>query len=208
MIPEIFTKGGPLMFVIFACSVVAFSLFFERLYHFRKANVDWDAFMGELRKKVKGQLYMDAITFCSNSHGPLAAVMKSGLLKHEAGRDRIREAMEDASVHEFSRLEKHIPLVAMISHVSPLFGLLGTVLGMIDCFHVIQTKAGLVTPSDLSGGISQALLTTAAGLVVAIPTYLAYGYLVSRIEIFAVQIEKSSTELTELIEDSKRTYKI
>ncbi len=205
---EIFDKGGPLMYLILLCSIVSCAIFIERLYHFKRADIPVNNFMKDLRDKIRKQLYVEAITFCSETSGPISAVLKSGLVKHESGRTRIRESMEDASIHELSRLEKNIPIIATVSHISPLLGLLGTVLGMIECFMVIQTKSGIVNPTDLAGGISEALLTTAGGLVVAIPSYMAYSYLISRVEGYSMEIEKTTTEIIDLIEESKKEFKI
>lgn len=208
MIPEIFIKGGPLMYLIFGSSIVSCAVFFERLFHFYRAEINLKPFMDGLIEKIKNFQYVEGITYCSENKGPIAAVLKSGLVKHDHGRERIKEAMQDGMIHETSRLEKNIPIIATISHITPLLGLLGTVLGMIEAFMVIQSKGGIVNPADLAGGISEALITTAAGLVVAIPSYMAYSYLVSRVDNFDMKIEKSSTEILDLIEESKKEYKI
>jgi biopolymer transport protein ExbB len=206
MIPELFNQGGSLMYLIFFCSIISCSVFFERLYHFRKARLKVKPFMEKLRSQIKDQLYVEAITFCAESQGPVAAVLKSGLVKHQEERHRIKEGMQDGMTHEISRLEKNIPIIATISHITPLLGLLGTVLGMIEAFLVIQSKGGIVNPADLAGGISQALITTAAGLVVAIPSYMAYSYLVASVDGFIMDVEKAATEVTDLVEASKKEY--
>jgi biopolymer transport protein ExbB len=108
--------------------------------------------------------------------------------------------MEESMTREISRLEKNIPIIATVSHISPLIGLLGTVLGMIEAFMVIQSKGGVVNPADLAGGISEALITTASGLVVAIPSYMAYSFLTSRVEAFSMEMEKNASEIVDLIE--------
>lgn len=208
MIPEIFEKGGPLMYLIFICSIVACAVFFERIYHFKRASINVKEFMDKIRQKIHEKLYLEAITLCSDTNGPIAAVQKSGLVKHDHGRNRIKESMDDGMVHEVSRLEKNIPIIATISHITPLLGLLGTVLGMIEAFMVIQSKGGIVNPADLAGGISEALITTAAGLVVAIPSYMAYSYLVSRVENFVMEMEKVSSEVVDLIEHSKKGFQV
>jgi biopolymer transport protein ExbB len=201
---ELFIKGGPLMYPILVCSIVSCAVFFERLYHYRRATLNLDPFMKKLRELISKDRMVEAITFCADSPGPVAAVLKNGLIKHQATRERIKEGIEDSVTHELPRLESNIQLLAISSHVTPLLGLLGTVLGMIECFRVIQTKAGIVNPSDLAGGISEALITTAAGLTVAIPAYLAYSYIVARLETFTIQIERSGTELVELLEEIQK----
>src|SRR3990167_7257895 len=123
---------------------------------------------------------MEALEICNKTQGPIANILKAGILKHDRPRQEIREAIEDASIHAVPRLEKNLPVLATVAHVSPLLGLLGTVTGMVAAFQVIESKATAlnpVNPGDLAGGIWEALLTTVFGLCVAIPTYVAYNYL-------------------------------
>src|SRR5689334_20812085 len=110
--------------------------------------------------------------------------------------------MEDASLYEIPKLESRLGALSTIAHVSPLLGLLGTVTGMTACFHTIQVRTASlnpVTPGDLAGGIGEALITTVAGLMVAIPTYIAYNYLVSRVNYFILEMERAATELVNYI---------
>ena len=208
MIPKIFIDGGPLMWPILICSIGSCAIFIERFYHFKRATIKLNDFIVELKKKISNNQFVEAITYCSETAGPISAILKGGLVKHDEGRDRVKEAIEDNMIHEFSRLEKYIPIIATISHVTPLLGLLGTVIGMINAFSIIQLKGGIVNPSELAGGISEALITTASGLAVAIPSYMAYSYLVSCVQTFTMQAEKSSTEVVDLIEKSKKGFKV
>ncbi|MBN2145167.1 MAG: MotA/TolQ/ExbB proton channel family protein [Candidatus Aureabacteria bacterium] len=201
---ELFIKGGPLMYPIVLCSIVSCAVFFERLYHFKRASLNLDPFMKKLCELMRSRRWVEAITLCSDSPGPVAAVLKNGIIKHDENRELIKESIENSITHEMPRLERNVQLLSISAHIAPLLGLLGTVLGMIECFRVIQTKAGIVNPTDLAGGISVALITTAAGLTVAIPSFLAYSFTVARIDIFSVQIERSSTEILELIEEIKK----
>jgi biopolymer transport protein ExbB len=123
-------------------------------------------------------------------------------LKYDRSRSQIKEAIEDASLYEIPKLEKNLPVLATVAHISPLLGFLGTVTGMVVSFQTIQTKAATsypVLPGDLAGGIWEALLTTVAGLLVAIPAFVAYNYLVSRINNIILEMEKASTELVNFL---------
>ncbi|MDD4894418.1 MAG: MotA/TolQ/ExbB proton channel family protein, partial [Candidatus Omnitrophica bacterium] len=114
----------------------------------------------------------------------------------------IKEAIEDASLYEIPILEKNLLMLATIAYISPLLGILGTVTGMVRCFQSVQSKAAtfnLVSPADLAGGIWEALLATVAGLVVAIPTFIVYNYLVNRVNNFILEMEKASTELVNFL---------
>jgi biopolymer transport protein ExbB len=145
---------------------------------------------------------MDAIDKCNAMPGPIAQILKAGILKHDRPRAEIKEAIEDAGLHEVPRLEKNLGVLATIAHISPLLGLLGTVTGMVRSFQVIEQKAVAfmpVNPGDLAGGIWESLITTVAGLAVAIPTYVAYNFLVSKVDGFVLEMEKSATDLVNIL---------
>jgi biopolymer transport protein ExbB len=151
---------------------------------------------------MKRHQIKEALEVCDTTKGPISNILKAGILKYDRTRGQIKEAIEDASLYEVPRLERHLTALATIAHISPLLGLLGTVTGMVRCFQVIQAKATAfhpVSPADLAGGIWEALLTTVAGLVLAIPAFVAYNYLVSRINNFILEMEKASTELVNFL---------
>jgi biopolymer transport protein ExbB len=203
---EILIKGGPLMFLIILCSVIAFAVVLERLWHLRRARIDTEGFMDTIAGILKRNKILDAIDMCNVTPGPIAHILKAGILKHDRSRLEIKEAIEDAGLHEVPRLEKNLGVLATIAHISPLLGLLGTVTGMVKAFQVIEQKATAlvpVNPGDLAGGIWEALITTVAGLAVAIPTYVAYNFLVSRADGFVLEMEKSATDLVNIL-GSKR----
>jgi len=199
---NLFTAGGPLMYLILFCSVVALAVFLERLFHLRRAGINTAIFMEKIRALIKEGKLEEARAFCRKTPGPVAHILGAGLGASGRARAGIKEAIKDAGVHEVPRLEKNLVVLATIAHVSPLLGLLGTVLGMIHTFRVIQNLSGLVNPSDLAGGIWEALLTTAFGLFVAILAYIAYNYLVSRVGKMVLDMETTSTELVNLLSES------
>ena len=199
---DMIQKGGPVMWPIILCSILAFAILLERLYNLNRAKIDTVDFMNRIGATLKRNKIMEAIEMCNNTPGPIAQIMKAGILKHDRPRQEVREAIEDAGVHEVPRLEKNLSALATIAHISPLLGLLGTVTGMVRCFQVIQEKStslSPVNPGDLAGGIWEALITTVAGLIVAIPTYVAYNYLVSRVDNFVLEMEKAATELMNIL---------
>ncbi len=203
---SVIQKGGPLMYLILLCSIVALAVVIERLYHFYRATVDNDKFMESIANTLKHNRIMEAIDLCEKTPGPIAHVIKAGILKHDRSRQEIKEAIEEAGVYEVPRLERNLGVLATIAHISPLLGLLGTVTGMVRAFQTIQEKASMlhpVSPGDLAGGIWEALVTTAAGLIVAIPTFVAYNYLVGRVKNFIVEMERSATELTNVLSQGR-----
>ena len=195
---QVFLAGGPVMWPIFLCSVFALAIILEKFWYLHKISIDTQEFLKKILDKMKRHDTKEALSICDNTKSPVANILKAGILKYDRPRPQIIEAIEDASLYEIPKIERNLNALATIAHVSPLLGLLGTVTGMVRCFQTIQAKAASfhpVSPGDLAGGIWEALLTTVAGLIVAIPTFIAYNYLVSRINHFILEMEKASTEL-------------
>jgi biopolymer transport protein ExbB len=208
---NIFLKGGPIMWPILLCSIIAFAIVIERLYHLHRARIDTRKFMDDIANVLRRNKIMEAIEICDNTPGPIAHILKAGILKHDRPRQEIKEAVEEAGLYEVPRLERRLTTLATIGHISPLLGLLGTVVGMVMCFQVIQEKStslNPVSPGDLAGGIWQALLTTVAGLVVAIPTYVAYNYLVSKVNDLVLDMERSATDLINILTERGKDHEI
>ena len=196
---EIMRQGGILMWPIFACSIVGLAITIERFFVLRRATIDTREFMDTMRQVLRQNRIQEAIEICDETHAPVARIMKAGILKHNRSKEEIREAIEDAGHLEIPRLERHLSALATCGNISPLLGLLGTVSGMIKAFAEIQNKRGQVNPSDLAEGIGNALMTTAAGLTVAIPMYVVYNYFVTRVDNMVVEMEISSSELVDLL---------
>ena len=208
---EFMQKGGPIMWPILLCSVVAFTIVIERLIRLRQEEIDTKSFMEQISKSIKRNKIMEALDLCDKTGGPIANILKAGILKHDRPRSEIREAIEDASIHEVPRLERNLPVLATVAQVAPLLGLLGTVTGLVTAFQVIESKATAlnpVNPGDLAGGIWQALLATTFGLCVAIPTYVAYNYLVSRVDGFVLDMERSATDLLNILGEKRGEHEI
>ncbi|MBI4707875.1 MAG: MotA/TolQ/ExbB proton channel family protein [Candidatus Omnitrophica bacterium] len=199
---QIFLAGGPIMWPILLCSIFALAIIIEKFLYLKKIDIDTQAFLAKILDKMKRHDTKEALQICENTKSPIANILKAGILKYDRPRPQIIEAIEDASLYEIPKIEKNLSTIATIAHVSPLLGLLGTVTGMVRCFQTIQAKATSfhpVSPGDLAGGIWEALLTTVAGLIVAIPAFVAYNYLVSKVNHFILEMEKASTELVNFL---------
>ena len=208
---DLIQMGGPMMYLIILCSVLAFGVVIERIYHLNKARIDANKFMDGIITVLKRNKIIEAIEMCNATPGPIAHIIKAGILKHDRSKAEIKEAVEEAAQLEIPRLEKHMPVLATIAHIAPLLGLVGTVTGMIKSFQVIQQKAMAmipVNPGDLAGGIWEALLATLAGLAVAIPTYVAYNYLASQVDSLVFDMERSATDLVNLLSSRRDTYEV
>ena len=183
-------------------SVVALGIFLERLYHFQRATIHADEFLRGLRNVLQRGNVTEALSICDNTPGPVAHIIKAAVQKADRSRDEIRQAMEVAGLTEVPRLEKHLVGLATIAQVAPLLGLLGTVLGMIEGFSAVE-KSGYLRVDQISHAVWVALYTTAGGLAVAIPTYVAYNYLVRRVDGFVLEMEKSAAAILDFFAERK-----
>jgi biopolymer transport protein ExbB len=190
-----FRLGGVVMIPIALCSVAALAIVLEKLFLIRATARRMDAF----RARIQGVLkygHLDEVEKRAQEHpNPLARIFLAGLEKIPGGEGRIRDAIQYAGEKEARRLEAHMTGLATIVAGAPLLGFLGKVLGMIRAFQVIERVGGNVNPSLLAGGIWQAMITTAAGLIVAVPTLFAHNYLASQIRVIVTDLEESSQDL-------------
>ncbi|HPU97016.1 MAG TPA: MotA/TolQ/ExbB proton channel family protein [Candidatus Hydrogenedentes bacterium] len=205
---EIIRQGGILMWPIMFTSVVGMAIVIERWLTLRRADIDTREFMDTMRQVIRQNRIQEAINICDETDAPVARIIKAGLLKHRQSREIIREAIEDAGRFEIPRLERYLSGLATCATIAPMLGLLGTVQGMILAFAQIQNKRGQVNPSDLAEGIGNALVTTAAGLAVAIPLLILYNYFTSRVENMLVEMEASSVELVDMLTRHRGDTKI
>ena len=196
---ELIARGGVLMWPILLCSIVALTIIIERFLALRRADVNTREFMDTMRQVLRQDRIQEALEQCDESDAPIARIIKAGILKHNRPRDDIREAIEDAARFEVPRLERYLSGLATCATVAPMLGLLGTVQGMIKCFAQIQNARGQMSPADLAEGIGNALVATAAGLVVAIPALIVYNYFVTRVQGMVTGMEAGSSELMDLL---------
>ena len=195
---ELFYKGGFLMYPIFFSSLLAIAIFFERMFFLKSIKTSTRKFGNRISDLIRKGNINFAITACRKNYSPISQIILAALLKYGSSREEIREAIEDTAHQEVAVLEKNLPILATVGNIAPLLGLLGTVFGMIKGFQVISA-IGVGNPEALAGAISEALLTTAFGLSVAIPTIVAYNYLVNRVERQIKEMEATSTEILELL---------
>jgi biopolymer transport protein ExbB len=193
---KIMSDGGPVMWPILFCSLIAAFIFLERWFHFHREQVNVGELVNGLINVLKRDGMIEAVSLCDNTPGPVAKILMAAIRAYEKGDDDIQQAIEDAALIEVPKLERRMNVLATIAYISPLLGLLGTVLGMMGAFNTISITQGVsLTAMKLAGDINMALITTAAGLCVAIPAYVAYNYLFSRIESFSLEMEKASSEI-------------
>ena len=201
---EIVQAGGYLMWPIIACSVIAVAIVLERLWSLQEKRVLPADVANQVWEWVQhNQIEVQHIQQVHQS-SPIGQVLAAGLAYRHAPRDVLKEVVEDAGRHVVHDLERYLNPLGTIAAISPLLGLLGTVSGMIRSFTAITTE-GVGNPTVLAGGISEALVTTAAGLTVAIPALIAYRYLRGRVDGLVVKIEKESIRFIEALLHQQRT---
>ncbi len=191
-----------MIWLILAASAVAVVVFIERVLHYHRAQINSMEFLNGVRNVLKRDNVVEALSICDATPGPVARLVKIAILNRERGREGVREALEEAGLVEVPPLEDKLNLLATLAQIAPLLGLLGTVLGFIRIFTELQNRRTLATMQDLSGGVWEALICTAAGLAVAIPCYAGYNYLVSRVNAIVLDMEKAATEIVNIVAET------
>ena len=198
-LPVLLSSGGPVLWLLLLVSAVAVAVFIERFLHCHRAQINSTEFLNGVRTVLKRNNVVEALSICDATPGPVPRLVKTAILNRDQGRERVREALQDAGAAEVPRLEAKLGLLATIAQLAPLIGLLGTVLGFIQTFGRMQ-EAGLnAHVGQLSSGIWQALVCAAAGLAVAIPAHAAHNYLVSRIHSIVLDMERAGTEIVAMV---------
>ena len=199
MLPFFLKMGGMMIWMILFASAVAVVVFIQRVLHYHRAQINSMEFLNGVRNVLKRENVVEALSICDATPGPVARLVKVAILNREKGREGVREALEEAGLVEVPPLEDKLNLIATIAQIAPLMGLLGTVLGFIRIFSILQNQQTLATMNTLSQGVWEALICTAAGLSVAIPCYAAYNYLVSRVNAIVLDMEKAATEIVNIV---------
>ena len=202
---KVFRDGGPVMWPLLLFSILGLVFIIERFIALRKAKIHVNEFLAKTRKSlIVIRSSPDAIKVCESYRGPVPSIMKAGLLKYGEPKEDVEKTIENAALFEMGRLERNLGWLATIANVSPLLGFFGTVAGMIKSFDALA-EAGLSNPGLVAAGISEALITTAAGLAVAIPAQLSYNFFMSRINKFVRDIETSTNMLLETFGEMQRS---
>ena len=193
---ELFVKGGNFMWWLLTVALVGFVFLIERLWTLNRARVNTRKLLGAVITTLRSDGVEAAAVECQKVHGPIAAILYSGLQKADRGTAAVEKAISTAGTIEMAFLERGLIWIASVTTIAPLIGFLGTVSGMINAFEAIAA-AEQVNAKLVASGISEALITTATGLVVAIPASIGYNYFVSAIDRFVIEMEETSAELIE-----------
>jgi len=193
-----FLRGGIMMYPLFLASVLALAIVINKVYVLSRIRTNERELMGKIKQLVNQKMVAQAVTLCDRTKGPVASILKAGLTQYGKGQKAIEDAFEAQALEEVPRLESYLPALATIASVSTLMGFTGTVTGMIRAFDSIAA-ASATSPAIVASGISEALITTAAGLLIAIPTLLFYRYFIHRVDRLVSEIERYCKEVIEIL---------
>lgn len=199
---NLLANGGPILWILLFAGAAGIVIFIERALHCHRAQINSTEFLNGVRTVLKRENVVEAISICDATPGPVARLVKTAILSRELGRDRVRESLEEAGLTEVPRLERRLDLLATIAQLSPLLGLLGTVLGFIKAFSILYGQA--LYDSVVKEGVGTALICTAAGLAVAIPLHAGYNYLVSRVNAIVTDMERAANEIVNIVSENGR----
>ncbi len=199
---EIVRAGGPMMWPIIFCSIAAAAIILERLWTLQDRRVLPRELTQKVWQLVESNQVNDKVIAALEQNSPLGRVLAAGLANRHRSREAMMERLEDAGRHVIHELERFLTTLGTIASISPLLGLLGTVTGIIKSFNAIQA-GGMGDPRALSGGIAEALICTAAGLIVAIPALFAYRFLRSKVDGIVMAMEKDAIRLADAVEASQ-----
>ena len=200
---QMILQGGPVMILIALCSVLAVYIVIQKCFQFHRAQVNVGELVSGLVNVLRRDGMIEAITLCDHTPGPVARMLTSAIHAYQNG-DDIKHALEEQSLVEVPRLESRLNVLATLAYVTPLLGLLGTVIGLAQTFHEVYASGAAITLPQLSKGVYMALVCTAAGLCVAIPCHIAYNYLLTRVQSFCGEMEKASAEIMYFFAHHKR----
>ena len=193
---DLFVKGGIIMVFILAISIVAVVIIIERFIYFRRIRVDETKMINRVKVTLEKGHYDEAMSICENNPSPFTNLMKVGIENQRYERHVIKELILEAASQEVPKLERSLSTLGTIAHIAPLLGLLGTVTGNIKAFGVLGSFGAVGgDPGMLATGISEALLTTAAGIIVSIPALGFYNYLVGKVNHMIIQLENRVNEM-------------
>lgn len=195
---ELLQAGGWLMLPIMACSVIAMAITVERFWMLRAKRVLPKHLVAQVWNWVRNHQLDAGRIHALRAGSPLGRILAAGLVNIHHDRDIMKEAIQDSGRHVVLELERYLNTLGTIAAISPLLGLQGTVVGMIEMFNIL-TVQGAANPGALSGGISKALITTAAGLAVAIPTLIVYRYFRGKVDLLVIRMEQEATKMVEVI---------
>lgn len=196
---DLLLKGGPILWVILLLAVPVLAILIERVLYFRRIATDEDKLFARVKGAVEKGHYDEALAICDTVEAPIGGLIRAAIENRSLPEADLKEAVKDAAVRELPQIEHTIQAVNVIGNISPLLGLLGTVSGIINSFNVLGEFGAVSDPSVLAKGISEALLTTAAGILIAVPSMVTYAWLAGKANQVIGRLEGQANELVRIV---------
>ncbi len=202
-------KGGPIMIPIILGSIFGVAIVLERLWVFRSLkSMNSHEFMQQIFRFIKNKKFSESQQFCQeNINFPIAAIIKIGIERRSLTPERLEKVLEQAGNNQMQKMEKYLGFLATIIAIEPLMGFLGTITGLIRAFMSWEHAGANITVNALAGGIYEAMITTAAGLIVAIPLYSFYNYFINRIKYIANDLTNYAIQFIEVLSEQEAAVK-
>ena len=197
---EMIYKAGPVMWVIRAAFLLAMVFFLEKVMQFHRDEINTPELLRGLRNTLQRKALVEALSLCDNTPGPIAKLLGAAILAFQNGED-LRTAMDEIAIVEIPQLERRIHFIGTVGFVMPLLGFLGTVVGMTEAFEATRISSGMIP--ELADAMGSALMTTAAGLTGAVICYLGHNYLVARLNVILLDMEKAAMEIISFCEQQR-----
>jgi biopolymer transport protein ExbB len=193
--------GGPMAIPLIITSIFSLAVIIEKAVFFIRRKDNSLRLLKRIELKVENDDIIGALNELKGEKGPNAKLLSTALSHYEEDPDRIREVLQAVGEDEIKKMEKHLPVLDVVAMISPLLGLLGTVLGIISSFNILGTAAGAANPAQISSGIAAALISTAMGLIIAIPTAIFYSYYINKVEEKSHEMNLSMIDIMDVITD-------
>ncbi|MGC8828195.1 MAG: MotA/TolQ/ExbB proton channel family protein [Verrucomicrobiia bacterium] len=198
---RLFFEGGFIVWVIYIIGAVGVSLMIDRFLHYHRAQINSVEFLNGVKNVLKRENIVEAISICDATPGPIPHIVKIAILNRDRGSDRLKEILRETSLSEIPRLESRLNLLPVIAQIAPLLGLLGTVIGLIELFNVVQQQGFFIHPGLFAEKLWKALVSTAAGLGVAIVCYAGHCILTLNLNNIIADMEKTAVEIINILTD-------
>ena len=192
---DMLTLGGPVLWFILFIGLVALSVFLERALHLHRARIDAKDFLHGIFNAIRRGNVTEAITLCEETPGPVARLASTAIQRRESPRGLMIEELDEVGRAEISRMERRLSLIALVAQIAPLSGLLGAVVGILNALVAMNEKAPLVSTTDITGGLIPGAIATAAGLLVAIPSFIGFNVLVVNIDRLVLDMRDAASEI-------------
>ena len=205
---ELLIRGGPILWTTLGLGLLAAGIFLERALHLHRARVDDSDLLHGIFNNLRRGNTDEALSICEDTPGPVARIIATAIQHRSAPRPTLIDDLDTAGRAEISRMERRLSVIALVAQVAPMLGLLGTVMGLLKTVLAVRANSPLVQMADIADGLVPALVTTAAGLLIAIPAFAAFNVLVVKIDRLVLDMEHAASEIVQFLDTLRETKEV